>query len=94
MLTILKGLPLSYFKDLQDDKELSFKSFDQIKICLQIMREVLNNFIVNKKMIQLAETGYTTATDLADYIVRKYKYPFRKAYLITSKIVNIAEQKR
>ena len=94
MLTILKGLPLSYFKDLQDDKELSFRSFDQIKICLQIMREVLNNFAVNKKkMIQLAETGYTTATDLADYIVRKYKYPFRKAYLITSKIVNIAEQK-
>ena len=94
MLTILKGLPLSYFKDLQDDKELTFRSFDQIKICLQIMREVLNNFVVNKKkMRQLAETGYTTATDLADYIVRKYKYPFRKAYLITSKVVNIAEQK-
>ena len=94
MLTILKGLPLSYFKDLQDDKELSFRSFDQIKICLQIMREVLNNFVVNKKkMLKLAGTGYTTATDLADYIVRKYKYPFRKAYLITSKIVNIAEQK-
>ena len=58
------------------------------------MREILNNFIVNKKkMIQLAETGYTTATDLADYIVRQYKYPFRKAYLITSKIVNLAEKK-
>ncbi len=94
MLTILKGLPLSYFKDLQDDKELAFKSFDQVKISLQIMREVLNNFTINKKkMIQLAETGYTTATDLADYIVRQYKYPFRKAYLITSKIVNLAEKK-
>ena len=94
MLTILKGLPLSYFKDLQDDKELAFKSFDQIRISLKIMREILNNFIVNKKkMIQLAETGYTTATDLADYIVRQYKYPFRKAYLITSKIVNLAEKK-
>ena len=94
MLTILKGLPLSYFKDLQDDKELAFKSFDQVKISLQIMREVLNNFTINKKkMIKLAETGYTTATDLADYIVRQYKYPFRKAYLITSKIVNIAEKK-
>ena len=58
------------------------------------MREVLNNFIVNKKkMIQLAEIGYTTATDLADYIVREHKYPFRKAYLVTSKIVNLAEQK-
>ena len=94
MLTILKGLPLSYFKDLQDDKELAFKSFDQIKICLQIMREVLNNFIINKKkMIQLAEKGYTTATDLADHIVKEYKYPFRKAYLITSKVINLAEKK-
>ncbi len=94
MMTILKGLPLSYFKDLQDDKELAFKSFDQIKICLQIMREVLNNFIVNKKkMIQLAETGYTTATDLADHIVKEHKYPFRKAYLVTTKIVNLAEKK-
>ena len=94
MLTILKGLPLSYFKDLQDDKELSFKSYDQLKISLQLMREVLNNFIINKKkMIQLAEKGYTTATDLADYLVKEHKYPFRKAYLITSKIVNLAEQK-
>ena len=55
MLTILKALPLSYFKDLQDDKELAFKSFDQIKISLQIMREVLNNFVINKKMIELAK---------------------------------------
>ena len=94
MLTILKGLPLSYFKDLQDDKELSFKSYDQLKISLQLMREILNNFIINKKkMIQLAEKGYTTATDLADYFVKEHKYPFRKAYLITSKIVNLAEQK-
>ena len=94
MLTILKGLPLSYFKDLQDDKELSFKSYDQLKISLQLMREILNNFIINKKkMIQLAEKGYTTATDLADYLVKEHKYPFRKAYLITSKIVNLAEQK-
>ena len=94
MLTILKGLPLSYFKDLQDDKELSFKSYDQLKISLQLMREILNNFIINKKkMIQLAEKCYTTATDLADYFVKEHKYPFRKAYLITSKIVNLAEQK-
>ena len=58
------------------------------------MREVLNNFIINKKkMILLAEKGYTTATDLADHIVKEYKYPFRKAYLITSKIVNLAEKK-
>jgi len=93
MLTILKGLPLSYFKDLQDDKELVFNSFDQLKYCLQILREVLKNFIANKKrMLELAESGYITSTDLADYIVKELNYPFRKAYQITAKIVNLAEK--
>ena len=94
MLTILKGLPLSYFKDLQDDKELAFKSFDQIKYSIIILNEVLNNFTANKKrMLELSKVGYTTATDLADYIVRELNFPFRKAYQITSKIVNYAESK-
>jgi argininosuccinate lyase len=94
MLTILKGLPLSYFKDLQDDKELVFNSFDQLKYCLQILREVLNNFTVNKKkMYELAEKGYITSTDLADYIVKDLNYPFRKAYKLSAKIVNLAEKK-
>lgn len=94
MLTILKGLPLSYFKDLQDDKELIFRSYDQTKYCLQILREVLKNFSVNKqKMFELSQVGYTTSTDLADYIVRKLNYPFRKAYEVTAKIVNLSEKK-
>ena len=94
MLTILKGLPLSYFKDLQDDKELAFKSFDQIKYSIIILNEILNNFTANKKrMLELSKIGYTTATDLADYIVREFNFPFRKAYQITSKIVNYAESK-
>ena len=94
MLTILKGLPLSYFKDLQDDKELVFNSFDQLKYSLQILREILNNYSVNKKkMLELAESGYITSTDLADYIVKELNYPFRKAYQITAKIVNLAEKK-
>ena len=94
MLTILKGLPLSYFKDLQDDKELVFNSFDQLKYCLQISREILKNFSVNKKkMLELAEIGYITSTDLADYMVKEMDYPFRKAYQITAKIVNLAEKK-
>ena len=94
MLTILKGLPLSYFKDLQDDKELAFKSFDQIKYSIIILNEILNNFTANKKrMLELSKVGYTTATDLADYIVREFDFPFRKAYQITSKIVNYAEAK-
>ena len=94
MLTILKGLPLSYFKDLQDDKELVFKSFDQLKYSILILNDILKNFSVNKKkMYELANIGYTTSTDLADYIVKTINLPFRKAYQITSKIVNYAEKK-
>ncbi len=95
MLTILKGLPLSYFKDMQDDKELVFKSFDQIKFSILILNEILKNFTVDKKrMIDLANYGYITATDLADYMVRELNFPFRKAYQITSKIINYAESKK
>ena len=95
MLTILKGLPLSYFKDLQDDKELVFNSFDQIKNSILILIEILKNFTPDKKrMYEFANIGYTTSTDLADYIVKCYGLPFRKAYQITSKIVNYAESKK
>ncbi len=95
MLTILKGLPLSYFKDLQDDKELAFKSFDQIKNSILLISEILKNFSPDKKrMYELANVGYITSTDLADYIVKNFGMPFRKAYQITSKIVNYAESKK
>ncbi len=95
MLTILKGLPLSYFKDLQDDKELAFKSFDQIKNSILLISEILKNFSPDKKrMYEMANVGYTTSTDLADYIVKNFDMPFRKAYQITSKIVNYAESKK
>tara|TARA_Y100000996_G_C22553775_1_gene654735 strand:- start:350 stop:1741 length:1392 start_codon:yes stop_codon:yes gene_type:complete len=95
MLIILKGLPLSYFKDLQDDKELVFKSFDQLKNSLIILNDVFKNIIINKKrMFELAELGYITATDLADYMVQKLDFPFRKAYQISAKIINYAERKK
>jgi len=95
MLTILKGLPLSYFKDMQDDKELVFRSFDQLKNSLLIFNDILKNFSANKKrMFELAKSGHTTATDLADYMVKELQLPFRKSYEITSKIVNYAESKR
>ena len=93
MLTILKGLPLSYFKDLQDDKELVFKSYDQLKISLSLLNDIFKNFSVNKKeMLSLANKGYLTATDLADYMFRELNYPFRKSYLQTAKIINFAER--
>ena len=94
MLTILKGLPLSYFKDLQDDKEIVFKSKDILTDCLQILNEVLKNINANKKrMLELAKLGFTTATDLADYLVINHSMSFRKAYQKTAEIVNFAEKK-
>ena len=95
MLTILKGLPLSYFKDLQDDKQIVFESNDNLNNCLKIFDEVLKNFNPNKiKMLELANNGFITATDLADYLVKNHSMSFRKAYQKTSAVVNLAEQRK
>ncbi|MDA9598672.1 argininosuccinate lyase [Candidatus Pelagibacter sp.] len=95
MLTILKGLPLSYFKDLQDDKEIVFRSYDTLINCLKIFDEILKNISPNKKkMYELANSGFITATDLADYLVKNHGMSFRKAYLKTSEIVNLSEKKK
>ena len=95
MLTILKGLPLSYFKDLQDDKEIVFKANDTIIDCLTILNEFIKNFSPNRKqMLNLAKIGYITATDLADYLVKKHSMSFREAYKKTANIVNLAEKKK
>ena len=95
MLTILKGLPISYFKDLQDDKEILFKSNEILNNSIAILNEVLKNLKPNKQqMLDLANSGYITATDLADYLVKNHSIPFRKAYQITASIVNFAEKKK
>ena len=95
MLTILKGLPLSYFKDLQDDKEIVFKSNDTLVDCLKIFNEILKNISPNKKkMYELADNGYITATDLADYLVKEHSMSFRKAYQKTAEIINFAEKNK
>ena len=95
MLTILKGLPLSYFKDLQDDKEITFKTYDNLINSLKILDEILKNFYPNKKrMLELANSGYITATDLADHLVQKHSMTFRDAYQKTATIVNYAEKRR
>jgi len=95
MFTILKGLPLSYFKDLQDDKEIIFKSNDTLNNCLKILDEILKNISPNKKqMLELANIGYITATDLADFLVKNYSMSFREAYQKTAAIVNYAEKSK
>ena len=92
ILTIMKGLPISYFKDLQDDKALVFDGFDTLKDTLIMSNELIKNVNPNKtRMSNMAKSGYTTATDFADYLVKDKKLSFREAYKISSKIVNYAE---
>ncbi len=95
MLTILKGLPLSYFKDLQDDKKIVFEAYDNLIDSLKVLNEVLKNFTVNRnEMLNLANKGYITSTDLADYFVKNLNYSFRKSYQISAKIVNYCEKNK
>ncbi len=94
MLTIMKGLPMSYFKDLQDDKKLVFDGFDTLNDSLVLGQELVNSIKPNKKnMLKMANEGYTTATDFADYLVKEKKVTFRDAYEIATKLVNYAEKK-
>tara|TARA_B100000963_G_scaffold357359_1_gene379391 strand:+ start:5848 stop:7236 length:1389 start_codon:yes stop_codon:yes gene_type:complete len=93
ILTIMKGLPISYFKDLQDDKSLVFDGFDTLKDTLTMSSELIKNVKPNKKrMLEMANKGYTTATDFADYLVKEKKLSFREAYKISSRLVNYAEK--
>ncbi len=95
MLTIMKGLPISYYKDLQDDKELVFDSYDTLKDSLLMATELIENLNAKKNnMKNMALKGYTTATDFADFITKKKKLPFREGYSISSKLVNYAERKK
>jgi argininosuccinate lyase len=93
ILTIMKGLPMSYFKDLQDDKVLVFDGYDTIKDTLIMVNELILNLTPSKeRMLKMANEGYTTATDFADYLVKEKKLSFREAYGISSKLVNFAEK--
>ncbi len=88
ILIVLKGLPLAYNKDMQEDKELIFDSIDTIKNCLNIFIEMLDTMKINaKRMLEDAKTGFINATDLADYLVNK-GLTFRDAYKISGQIVN------
>ena len=95
ILTIMKGLPISYFKDLQDDKALVFDGYDTLKDTLIMSNELIKSIRPNKKrMFEMANQGYTTATDFADYLVQNNNLSFREAYKISAKLVNYAEKKK
>ena len=87
LLTTLKGLPLAYNKDMQEDKEGVFDSLDTVKMCLEVLAPMLTTMKVNaKNTYRAAQKGFINATDLADYLVKK-GMPFRAAYKIVGTIV-------
>ena len=95
MLTTMKGLPLSYYKDMQEDKALVFHSFDTLLESIIITNELIKSLKPNKeRMLFLSNEGYTTATDFADYLVQNNSLSFREAYKISAKLVNYAEKNK
>jgi len=93
LLVTMKGLPLSYFKDMQEDKKPVFETFNVLKLNLKIAKELIESITPNKAIMKkFANDGYTTATDFADYLVKK-GLSFREAHKKSAKLVNIAEKK-
>ncbi len=94
LLTVLKGLPLAYSKDMQEDKELTFLAFDALDLCLAAMTGMVSSWTVDKPAMRAAAAhGFSTATDLADYLVRELGLPFREAHHVTGATVKLAEDK-
>ena len=87
LLTTMKGLPLAYNKDMQEDKELTFDAIDTVKGCIQLFDGMIDTMRINKdKMAKSAMNGFTNATDAADYLV-KHGVPFRDAHGIIGQLV-------
>ena len=91
LLILIKGLPLTYSKDLQEDKKLVFSSYDTVELGLQVITELLDKIKFNQnEMKKAVESSYSTATDLADWLVKNINFTFRKAYNLTGQIVSYA----
>ena len=93
VLTMLKGLPLAYSKDMQEDKEPFFDAIDNLKLCLSVSEGLIKEISFNvDEMKKMAELGYITATDIADWLVKECNIPFRDAHSITGRVVKYAEK--
>ena len=89
LLTVMKGLPLAYNKDMQEDKEAIFDAIDTVEICLPVFSAMVNTLTVRRhNMERAAAGGFINATDCADYLVKK-GMPFREAYMIVGRLVNM-----
>lgn len=92
LLTVMKGLPLAYAKDMQEDKEQVFAATETIILCLAACSGMIADLKANQdNMAYWAGSGFSTATDLADWLVKELKLPFRSAHHVTGKIVSYAE---
>jgi argininosuccinate lyase len=88
---VMKGLPLAYSKDMQEDKEGAFDAFRTLSLCLAAMTGMVEDMTPDaKRMKAAAAAGYATATDLADWLVRALHLPFREAHHATGRIVALA----
>jgi len=95
MLIVLKGLPLAYAKDMQEDKEPAFDAFRSLELAIAAVAGMVRDMTPNEKALaKAAGSGYATATDLADWLVRSLDMPFREAHEVTGRIVAAAEAKR
>ena len=93
VLLILKSLPLTFSKDMQEDKEAGFEAFDTVTICLDAMIGMVKDFTVQPgTMKEMAKKGFSTATDVADWLVKNKNMPFREAHDIVANLVQLCER--
>ena len=94
LLTVMKGLPLAYSKDMQEDKEQVFDAADNLMLALAAMTGMVGDMTANRESLEAAaSSGFSTATDLADWLVRELNMPFRDAHHVTGTLVGMAEAK-
>jgi argininosuccinate lyase len=94
LAVVMKGLPLAYSKDMQEDKEQAFDALDNLALAIAAMTGMVEDMVPNRQaMLAAAQTGYATATDLADWLVMTLKMPFREAHHVTGRVVALAEAK-
>ena len=94
LLTVMKGLPLAYSKDMQEDKEQVFDAAETLELALAAMTGMIGDLVVSADAMRAAAgSGYSTATDLADWLVREAGLPFREAHHVTGQVVALAEDK-
>jgi len=95
LMTVMKGLPLAYSKDMQEDKEQVFDAADSLSLALCAMEGMIQDLTANKENLEFAaKSGFSTATDLADWLVRVLNLPFRDAHHVTGEIVSLAERSK